>query len=244
MSLEVRPPETAFAVMARSAVGAYEANAPAVFAISSAFLFLPGFAVTILLGLAGVAAESPLRMILLGPVLLLSAIGQGAITLIALDPPPGRTIGELIGESRREAGRVLLTGLLAGVATFLGFLCLVLPGFYLLGRLSAAVPAALIEDLPPWTALARSWELTRGLWGRVLGFIGLLSLMGGTGLWVALLVEQGLGAAAVRAGVGSLGEFAGEALAQGVVAAISLCLVIAQAAAYAYLRREEVLAAS
>jgi hypothetical protein len=59
-------------------------------------------------------------------------------------------------------GVVILNGLAVGA----GFICLIVPGFYLLCRLIVCLPAALVEKLGASESLSRSFELTRDNAGR------------------------------------------------------------------------------
>lgn len=76
------------------------------------------------------------------------------------------TIGESLRRVRGHAGVIFgvsfLTGLLVGV----GFIALVIPGIYLLCRVSVAIAAALLEDLGASEAIRRSFDLTRSFAGR------------------------------------------------------------------------------
>ncbi len=83
-------------------------------------------------------------------------------------------------------GVVILNGLAVGV----GFICLIVPGIYLLCRLMVCLPAALVEKLGASESLSRSFELTRDNAGRafmILLVFFAVSIAGGTMIGVVLI---------------------------------------------------------
>lgn len=64
--------------------------------------------------------------------------------------------------------RVLLVSFLFGLAVGIGFLLLVIPGFYVAGLYGLAVPALVLEDIGAFDALTRSSTLAKGAVGRVI----------------------------------------------------------------------------
>ncbi len=76
------------------------------------------------------------------------------------------TIGEALRRMRGELGTLfgvtMLQGLVVGAATIL----LILPGIFMACRLAVCIPAALLENLGPRSALERSYALTKGFAGR------------------------------------------------------------------------------
>ncbi|MBZ5701660.1 MAG: hypothetical protein LAN84_07410 [Acidobacteriia bacterium] len=71
------------------------------------------------------------------------------------------TIGEALRRMRGELGALFGVLVLSGMAIMAGFVLLVIPGIYLLCRFAVSVPAALLEDLGPRSALERSYGLTK-----------------------------------------------------------------------------------
>ena len=57
-------------------------------------------------------------------------------------------------------------GIVTALILFLGFIALVIPGIYLLGRLLLANPVLAVERKGVFNALSRSYALTRGSWWR------------------------------------------------------------------------------
>ena len=82
---------------------------------------------------------------------------------------------------------ILWVGILVGLAAFAGFILLVVPGIFVLVRLSVAIPALVVERLRGGEALSRSWSLVRGHGWRVLGtFVTVFALTGiVTGIFTA-----------------------------------------------------------
>lgn len=64
--------------------------------------------------------------------------------------------------------RVLLVSFLFGLAVGVGFLLLVIPGFYVAGLYGLAVPALVLEDIGAFDSLRRSSTLAKGSVGRVI----------------------------------------------------------------------------
>ena len=65
-----------------------------------------------------------------------------------------------------ELGTLFGVVVLNGLAVGAGFLCLIIPGIYLVCRLMVCLPAALVEKLGASESLSRSFELTRDNAGR------------------------------------------------------------------------------
>lgn len=115
------------------------------------------------------------------PVLLLCQIpvwlGTAALLTLLLD---SRRLS--VGESLRAAAALLIAVVvlnwLTQLAVFAGMLALVLPGLYLLGRLSVAAPAQMAERLVnPVTPMRRSFDLTRGNGWRIAALVVLITLV-------------------------------------------------------------------
>ena len=111
----------------------------------------------------------------------------GAITRAAAGTFLGRDLE--IAESYRfglaRFWSIVLVGLLTGLAILAGFLLLVIPGFFVLTRLTCTLPALVIEDKRGSAALSRSWNLVAGFGWKVFGTIFVAGLM--TGLISSLL---------------------------------------------------------
>jgi hypothetical protein len=95
-------------------------------------------------------------------------LSQGATVSAVAELYLGRTpaIGESFRKVRGDLGTLYGVALLNGLVVIVGFVLLVIPGFYLLCRLMIAVPAAVLENLGPRDSLERSMALTKGAAGR------------------------------------------------------------------------------
>ena len=66
-------------------------------------------------------------------------------------------------------GSIFLVGLLTALAVTAGFILLVIPGFFILTRLSVGIPSLVVEGRRGSQALSRSWNLVRGHGWHVFG---------------------------------------------------------------------------
>ncbi|HMF78511.1 MAG TPA: glycerophosphoryl diester phosphodiesterase membrane domain-containing protein [Bryobacteraceae bacterium] len=100
--------------------------------------------------------------------LIATLFSQGATIFAVSDLYLRRpvTLSDCLRRAWAEIGTVFGVGLLNGLAVLVGTIALVIPGFYILCRLSIATPAALIERRGPQDALSRSWSLTKENTGR------------------------------------------------------------------------------
>jgi hypothetical protein len=76
------------------------------------------------------------------------------------------SIGACLGRMRGQAGTLLGVSILNGIAIFLGFVLLIIPGIYVMCRLITSIPAALLENLGPSDSLSRSFALTKDNAGK------------------------------------------------------------------------------
>jgi len=104
------------------------------------------------------------------------------------------------GAAFGRLGSLLLATLLIGLAVTAGFIALVIPGFIVLVRLIATIPAVVVERATGGRALGRSWELVRGRSWPVFGAMLVVLIIAGilTGILTAPVGEgwfaQGLAA--------------------------------------------------
>lgn len=106
---------------------------------------------------------------------IVTMIGGIAILLLALDR--GGTVGAIIAAALVLLPFYFLASLGSGLIIVLGFVALVVPGLYLLGRLVLTAPVVVAENQRnPIAAIARSWELSKGNGWAVLGFLILVAL--------------------------------------------------------------------
>jgi hypothetical protein len=118
--------------------------------------------------LTGIAAVAVIAILVLVFSVIAYLLSQGATVVAISEIYLGRSI--TIAESfRRVSGELLnLFGvvILNGLATVAGFICLIIPGFYIMCRLVVCVPAALVENLGARDSLERSFTLTKDSAGR------------------------------------------------------------------------------
>jgi hypothetical protein len=119
--------------------------------------------------------------------ILMWTILTGAVTRAAAGTFLGRDMD--IAESYRfglaRFWSIVLVGLLMGVSIALGFILFVIPGFFILTRLTATLPALVVEGRRGTDALGRSWNLVAGHGWPVFGTIIVAALL--TGLVGGLL---------------------------------------------------------
>ncbi|HJP65287.1 MAG TPA: glycerophosphoryl diester phosphodiesterase membrane domain-containing protein [Actinomycetota bacterium] len=71
----------------------------------------------------------------------------------------------------RRFGSILLVSILVGLSVAIGFILLIIPGIFLLVKLSVAIPAVVVEDKRGREAMRRSWDLTATHFWHVFGVI-------------------------------------------------------------------------
>jgi hypothetical protein len=78
-----------------------------------------------------------------------------------------------IGDSLRYGASrflpLIVCYIVCSILLILGFIALIIPGIFLLVKLSMAFPALVCEKAGPIKSISRSWELTKGNWWRVFG---------------------------------------------------------------------------
>ena len=103
----------------------------------------------------------------------------------------------------KHLGSVIAIALLAGLAIFVGFVLLIIPGIFVLGMLSVVIPVFVFEGKRGTQALGRSWELVKGnfwhalgtilLAGIIAGFVtGILTAIGGSN-WLVYFIFSAIG---------------------------------------------------
>ena len=122
-----------------------------------------------------------------------SAAASVAVTRAVLACADGREIGfgEAYHALSASAFRVLGTSFVLTIGILLGMVMFVIPGLWLATIWIVAVPAAIVEDLPPAAAAKRSADLSRGNRWPAFALI-LLSLLVGVGFALLIGVLIGL----------------------------------------------------
>ncbi len=124
-----------------------------------------------LLGLTG-------SIILLFAGLIVGLIGQvlytGYVVKLVQDVRDGRrdsSMSELFEAAAPYVTTLILNGILYGLAVFLGFLALIVPGLILITIWAVVAPSIVVEDQGVFGAFGRSRELVRGDGWSVFGVI-------------------------------------------------------------------------
>ena len=204
----------------------------AVYEIAFPIAILPhGSALTILSAYEAVA-HSP-RIFGLDLVsLLLTLLFQGAVLVREIAIVRGDescTLAQALGKSARRLPGTILGTILFVVAIGAGFIALIIPGFWLWGRLQLWTAALFVEDASAIQSLGSSWRLTKERWWRAAAIFSVaviilivlsivFSLVGGL---VAALVHASL---AGRAAVLQLFSLGSGAIAYPLDAAIWLAM--------------------
>lgn len=104
---------------------------------------------------------------------LTSWVGLAAVFLAASDRLSGversHTRRLIIGAERTPT--MLTASIIGGIAVAGGLFTLILPGVYLMLKLSLTFPACIIDDTSAVTALRRSWVLTGGRLSTIFGLL-------------------------------------------------------------------------
>jgi hypothetical protein len=94
---------------------------------------------------------------------------QGALVTAIEDVRDGRadlSIGETLAHIRPRLNTLAVAGILAAIVITIGFILLIVPGFFLLTIWSLIVPVIVLENSGIMDSFGRSRELTRGYrWG-------------------------------------------------------------------------------
>jgi hypothetical protein len=109
---------------------------------------------------------------------LISIIGNLAIYSLVLKPEKP-SVGQAITMALGMFLPMLLAAILSGIATFVGFIFLIVPGIYLAIKFSLTGPALVAEGIrSPIDALKRSWELTKGNSLYIFAFFLIIGIVG------------------------------------------------------------------
>ena len=183
-------------------------------------------------------AERLTPRVLLINLLLPSLIGlfaQAAIIRLALDRRAGvsRSVGEALVAAIRLWPLIVVVVFASALPIGFGLLALVVPGLYLAGRLTLAVPLV-VEGVAPVAALERAWALSAGNGWRIIGFT--LLIAGWFFLISAVAGAVGAGAVALLHGVPGVGPIVASVLDGLVAALFTVVNAVAVATVYRLLR--------
>jgi hypothetical protein len=135
----------------------------------------------ILLGLGGLAnglltATDSIILSLIGSIISLVAtvLYTGYVVKLVQDVRDGRldhSMGELFSAAAPFIVTLILNGILWGIAVFVGFLLLIVPGLILITIWAVVAPSIVVENRGAIEAFGRSRELVRGHGWSVFGAI-------------------------------------------------------------------------
>jgi hypothetical protein len=171
------------------------------------------------------------------PLLLLVNIigtfGQVAILTLLLDRDRP-TVGEALGASARLLPMYFVMTIITNFAVVTGLFLFLVPGIYLLGRLTLAGPVMVGDGVAnPVDAIRQSWTYSKGLGWRIAGLVMLIGIVA----WIALSAASSvLGVVAgllLPEGAGAVAKAFADALAGG---ALALLIAVLTAAIYRQLR--------
>lgn len=117
-------------------------------------------------------------------------IGFGSLSLYVLLAPNRReTVGDVLKAALSLFLFFLIANIFVAIGMLFGFILFIIPGLYLLGRLSM-VPMIIAdqEERNPVEAIKKNWELTKGNGWSIFLFLVMIILVGGITVLVAGLV--------------------------------------------------------
>jgi hypothetical protein len=225
------------------AVELLRANATIVIALAGVFLFLPVLIVAHflpmpksedfrdLIRLLQEYFAANFHWLVLGR--LVAMVGEISILLLFLDAR-GRSVGTLIAAALMILPFYFLVSLLSGIIAGIGFVLLIVPGLYLIGRLALAGPHVVgAGERNPIAAITRSFELTKGNGWAVLGLLILVWIAGAI---IAAVAGALLGILFIAVAGQDVGAFLANIVNSATNAALETVMAAVLAALYLRLR--------
>lgn len=173
----------------QDSVAIARAHAPLLLAVTGVFLLLPQFAQGLFIAPPDIRgfdqnaleawnkyfSENFLLLFLLNlPV----ALGQAAVLSLVLAPEKP-TVGQALSVAATMLLSVVVLNLITNLMTFGGAILFIVPGVYLMGRLSVAAAAQMAERISnPITAIQRSMSLTTKNGFQIAGLLILIIVVG------------------------------------------------------------------
>ncbi|HTY92546.1 MAG TPA: hypothetical protein VMC02_01580 [Steroidobacteraceae bacterium] len=99
-------------------------------------------------------------------VLSLVLYGMLIVNVVAVSRGETPAFGASLAKAARRAPSLFLGSLIFGIAIAIGFLLLVIPGFYVWNRLQLYMVPLVTESQGPGESLGTSWRLVGGNWWR------------------------------------------------------------------------------
>jgi hypothetical protein len=223
------------------AVEMLRANAAILAALAGVFFLLPDLAFLYFFpppeGSGGGNPNDAIRIIVeyyeaSWPWMVLDGIVKmiGGISMLLILLGPRTTVGGAIASALLILPFYFIASCLSGIMIGVGFLLLLVPGLYLLGRLVLVGPAVVLEgQRNPIAAIGRSFELTRDNGWAVLGLILLITIAGYVIITVAVWL---LGSVLILAAGRDVGAFLAQIVQTLGVAALNTVVVALIASLY------------
>jgi hypothetical protein len=120
-------------------------------------------------GIFAMAAGSGLLGFLalaVGCIAFLFSVGATVHAVAEIYAGRPTSIRESMASIRGESGTIFGVMFLSGLLVFAGLIAFIFPMFYIMCRLSVAIPSAVLENLGPADSIRRSFALTRSFAGR------------------------------------------------------------------------------
>jgi hypothetical protein len=236
MSLTVLRP-LAFGEVLDHAFGLFRRNFGPLLVISVVCSGLPSLLSVAVEAQGGVLVAPGLYIVVILLSVVGGAIASGASTFVVSEQYLGRDLeaGDALRRAWPKVWTIIVTSVGVSLLTGIGLILLVVPGVIAFAGLSLAVTAVAVEGATADEARSRSWELTKGFKGRMLGLLIIYGLIAGiaigaVGITTGILwavVGSGDGIEAATSGAGVLGAALGALLMLAINPLMYCILVVA-----------------
>lgn len=222
-------------------MGLLRAHGALIAALAGVFLFLPALLIAQFLPPDQVPAPTLPEAIAAGRAYLLAnwhwlllqtllnMVGTIAILTLVF-ARSGTSVGQAISTGFALLPFFFLASVLSSIVIGIGLALLIVPGLYLIGRLTPLGPVVVAEhERNPIAALKRSFEVTKGNGWRVLGLVLVVALAAAI---VMMVVNMLLGIVFVLAAGQDIGALLSRIVEAATGAALATLLVLLYAAVY------------
>nr|WP_295658950.1 glycerophosphoryl diester phosphodiesterase membrane domain-containing protein [Polymorphobacter sp.] len=210
--------------------------------VAAAFVLLPGVAIELFgPALPKSPAELTPNLVFIALVLpsLIAIVAQAAIIRLVIDKASGidRSVGEALLVALRLWPLLVVALLLAAVPIGAGLLLFIVPGLYMAGRLTLAMPLVVDGVAAPLAAVRRSWELTENNGWRIIAFTIMWAAWFLALSTIAAIIGGGIATALTGLGAGAAGAVIASVLGGVVGALFTVFNAVGIAVVYLRLRR-------
>jgi hypothetical protein len=210
-----------------------------ILALAGVFIFLPGLLTAALIPQAqaetvaqlSAAMSEYVRRAWLWILLetLVNMIGTIAI-LRLIFPRQTSTVGAVIAASLPLVPTYFVAAIVSNVMVFIGLLLFIIPGIYLVGRLTPIGPVIVAEERRnPFDAIRRSFEVTAGKGWAVAGLVIVVAIAGAI---VMLVANSLLGVVMLLVAGQKIGVLLSTIVGSATAAAFTTLLILLYAAIY------------